>query len=65
MSGHGHGHSHDCGGGENDDHGHGPADRAAEYSLYSKIDTERVQCLNEAEDGSGKTVFKAWDKKAW
>lgn len=32
-------------------------------SLYQKIDTENLQCLNEAEDGSGKTVFKPWDER--
>ena len=33
------------------------------YSLYQKIDTEKLQCLNEAEDGSGKAVFKPWDER--
>ena len=33
------------------------------YSLYQKIDTEKLQCLNEAEEGSGKTVFKPWDER--
>lgn len=58
----GHGHSHGCGG--CDDHEHvTEAELAAEYSLYTKIDTHRVQCLNEAEEESGKLVFKAWDKR--
>ena len=63
--GHGHGHSHDCGGG----HSHNgiedvpDSERIAQYSLYSKIDLERVQCLNEVVDGSGKTVFKPWDQR--
>ncbi|KAK3089541.1 hypothetical protein FSP39_004413 [Pinctada imbricata] len=60
MSGHGHGHSH---GGCEHDHDHGPEDLSAQYSLYNKIDTEKVQCLNEAEDGSGKTVFKPWEQR--
>lgn len=61
MSGHGHGHSH---GGCEHDHDHAPdSDIAAQYSLYLKIDTERVQCLNEKEDGSAKYVFKPWDKR--
>ncbi|XP_050400553.1 PITH domain-containing protein 1 [Patella vulgata] len=58
----GHGHSHDCGKG----HSHPPvsdAERAAEYSLYKKIDTFNVECLNESLDGSGKTVFKPWDQR--
>ena len=32
-------------------------------SLYQKIDMERLECLNESEEGSGKTVFKAWDDR--
>ncbi|XP_060081574.1 PITH domain-containing protein 1-like [Ylistrum balloti] len=58
----GHGHSHGCGG--SDDHDHiTEAEKAAAYSLFLKIDTERVECLNEAVDGSGKDVFKPWDKR--
>lgn len=60
--GHGHGHGHNCG----DEHGHddvSDAERAAEFSLYMKIDTQRVECLNEVEEGSGKHVFKSWDQR--
>lgn len=32
-------------------------------SLYKKIDTDRVLCWNEAEEGTGKTVFKAWEDR--
>ena len=59
MAGHGHGacgHAH-----SNDDLEN--AERGAEFSLYLKIDNERVQCLNESVEGSGKTVFKPWDQK--
>ncbi|CAL8298774.1 unnamed protein product [Lota lota] len=65
MSGHGHGHG---GGG----HGHGsggceaehePAERGLEYGLYQRIDTEKLQCLNESRDGDGKLVFKPWDQR--
>lgn len=60
----GHGHSHGGCGGHDHDHDHvTDADRAAAYSLYLKIDTEKVQCLNEADDGSGKLVFKPWDQR--
>jgi hypothetical protein len=31
--------------------------------LYLKVDTERVQCLNEVVDGSAKTVFKPWHER--
>ena len=33
------------------------------YSLYKKIDIEKVQCLNESEEGAGKFVFKPWDER--
>ena len=61
MSGHGHSH-----GGCGHEHSHDDktdAERGNEFSLYLKIDTERVQCLNEALEGSGKDVFKPWDKR--
>ncbi|XP_052277272.1 PITH domain-containing protein GA19395-like isoform X2 [Dreissena polymorpha] len=62
MSGHGHSHSH--GGCSGHDHDHvSEADQAAAYSLYLKIDTERVQCLNESVEGSAKCVFKPWDQR--
>ena len=33
------------------------------YTLYTKIDLGKVQCLNECKEASGKVVFKAWDKR--
>lgn len=33
------------------------------YSLYSKIDLSKVECLNETTEGSGKTVFKPWEDR--
>ncbi|KAI1287693.1 putative PITH domain-containing protein [Halotydeus destructor] len=59
MAGHGHCHGQ-C------DHNHSdPAgdDRGVSFSLYTKIELDRVECLNEAVDGSGKTIFKAWDER--
>ncbi|EDW12950.1 PITH domain-containing protein CG6153 isoform X1 [Drosophila mojavensis] len=60
-----HGHSHD--------HGRGCSHEATdvdnalemgiEYSLYTKIDIENTECLNEETDGSGKTVFKPYEKR--
>ena len=38
-------------------------DFASLYTLYVKIDLEKVQCLNEDVEGSGKLVFKPWDKR--
>lgn len=59
MAGHSH---HDCGGGCS--HGvESTSDLGIQYSLYSKIDLDKVQCLNEATDGSGKLVFKPWDQR--
>jgi len=61
MSKHGHG-----GGSCGHSHSHddiSDAERGNQFSLYLKIDLERLQCLNESVDGSGKNVFKPWDKK--
>ena len=58
-----HGHGGGC------SHGHSHEDditdpaRGNQFSLYLKIDTEKVVCLNETDEGSGKTVFKPWDKR--
>ena len=56
-----HGHSHGS-------HDHGKAGLLGEelgfqYSLYQKIDLENVSCLNEEIEGSGKSVFKAWENR--
>ena len=58
MSGHGHSHGH-C----EHEAQEQPSDLGIEYSLYTKIDTENVQCLNEAVEGSGKKIFKPWEKR--
>ena len=73
---HGHGHSHGggCGGGGggggHHGHSHGPNDasdaenlRGQEFNLYLKIDMDTLTCLNEEEDGSGKTVFRAFEQR--
>jgi len=63
--GHGHGHHHPPGGSCSCEHNHDDdvAERGTLYSLYMNIDTERVRCLNEAHDGSAKTVFKPWHER--
>lgn len=38
-------------------------ENAAEWSLFSRIDLDNVQCLNEAVDGSGRKVFRAWEDR--
>ena len=34
-----------------------------EWSLFTKIDFQNLQCLNEEIDGSCKHVFRAWDDR--
>ena len=48
---------------EHHEHDHDSPELGTLYSLYTKIDTEKVECLNEEVDGSGKYVFKPWDKR--
>lgn len=55
-------HSHSCGD-EHHDHDHDGPDRGDEYTLYTQIDTEALQCLNEANPGSIKKIFKPHDSR--
>ncbi|XP_072742578.1 PITH domain-containing protein CG6153 [Anoplolepis gracilipes] len=32
-------------------------------SLYEKIDKDKIECLNESEEGSGVKVFKKWEER--
>ncbi|XP_077338197.1 PITH domain-containing protein 1 isoform X2 [Lithobates pipiens] len=57
-----HGHSHGGGCSCSAERSDGP-ERGLEYGLYQKIDLEKLQCLNESEEGSGKTVFRAWEER--
>ncbi|XP_011690667.1 PREDICTED: PITH domain-containing protein CG6153 [Wasmannia auropunctata] len=43
--------------------GHHTAELGASYSLFEKIDKDRVECLNELEEGSGIKVFKTWEDR--
>lgn len=55
-----HGHCHH----EHHDHDHSSSDELGiQYNLYEKIDKDNVQCLNESVEGSGKTVFKPWERR--
>lgn len=55
-------HHHDCG--EGCSHGtDSTGDLGVAYSLYTKIDIDKVECLNESSEGSGKKIFKSWDKR--
>lgn len=55
----GHGHGGCC------DHSGDSIDEtnSAAYSLYQKIDTQNLECLNELVDGSGVKVFKPWSER--
>ncbi len=39
------------------------ASLGVEYSLFRKINLDEVECLNEAEENSGRTVFKPWEQR--
>lgn len=45
------------------DHDHDSDELGIQYNLYEKIDKDNLQCLNESVEGSGKTVFKPWEKR--
>lgn len=34
-----------------------------QYSLYTKIDLDNLECLNETTDGSAKFIFKPYDER--
>lgn len=54
------GHRHGCDG----DHDHDETpEMGLQYSLYSKIDIDNLQCLNEAVEDSGKAIFKPWEER--
>lgn len=42
---------------------HDEVESGFRYNLYEKIDKDRVQCLNEYEEGTGVTVFKTWEER--
>ena len=65
SGGHGHGsggHGHGSGGCDGG-HDHSSPELGVMYSLYTRIDTMNVECLNEATADSGKKVFKAWEDR--
>lgn len=51
---------HHCDGSH--DHDETP-EKGIEYSLYEKIDKDNMECLNEAQDGSAKRIFKPWEER--
>lgn len=58
MGDHNHSHCEGC-----CDHSSSAVDLGVSYSLFSKIDMDKVQCLNEAQDDSVKSVFKPWSER--
>lgn len=42
---------------------HDTTELGVNYNLYEKIDKDKVQCLNEDEEGSGVKVFKTWENR--
>ncbi|XP_015607757.1 PITH domain-containing protein GA19395 [Cephus cinctus] len=42
---------------------HNEGELGVQYNLYTKIDMNNVECLNEYEEGSGVTVFKPWEDR--
>lgn len=57
---HNHGAGHSC---EGDHDHHDTPEMGLQYSLYSKIDKDNLECLNESTEGSGKLVFKPWEER--
>lgn len=42
---------------------HDATELGVSYTLYEKIDKDRVECLNEIVEGSGAKVFKTWEER--
>lgn len=61
MAGHGHHHGHCCH--EHKSIAQVDEDSANAFNLYLKIDTDRIVCLNEAVEDSGKHIFKPWSER--
>ncbi|KAM9321659.1 PITH domain-containing protein 1 [Gastrophryne carolinensis] len=57
-----HGHSHGGGCSCGAERSEAP-ERGVEYGLYQKIDLQKLQCLNESREGSGRSVFRAWEER--
>ncbi|XP_046857960.1 PITH domain-containing protein 1-like [Xenia sp. Carnegie-2017] len=53
----------DCDGHNCSGHNHISEEKGVQYSLFTKIDFTHVEVLNEAEEGTGKTVFKPWEER--
>lgn len=56
-------HSHDHGACAHEADGIDPLEMGLQYSLFQKIDMMNLECLNEAEEDSGKKVFKPYEMR--
>merc|ERR1712176_169981 len=54
---------HNHGGCEHGQAGAQGEESGVQYSLYLRIDKEKLTCLNETTENSGRTVFKAWEDR--
>lgn len=60
-----HDHDHDGNGacGHGVDHADHLKELGIQYSLYTKIDIDNLECLNESAEGSAKLVFKPYEER--
>lgn len=60
---HNHGHDHDHNHDHNHDHSvtHDGSIDGDRFSLYKRVDLDRVICLNESQPNSGRHVLRPWD----
>uniref|UniRef100_A0A1B0CV69 PITH domain-containing protein n=1 Tax=Lutzomyia longipalpis TaxID=7200 RepID=A0A1B0CV69_LUTLO len=54
-------HSHCCNHGSSG--GVDPNEIGINYSLYTKIDLDNVECLNESVENSGKLIFRSYEER--
>lgn len=60
---HSHDHSHGGGCSHEATDDIDPNEMGIQYGLFSKIDLANLECLNETEDGSGRTVFRPYEHR--
>ncbi|CAG9771765.1 unnamed protein product [Ceutorhynchus assimilis] len=48
---------------EDPNHQHDDPELGIQYSLYKKININDLVCLNESVEGSGRSIFKAWENR--
>lgn len=58
-----HDHDHDGACGHGVDDSDYLKELGIQYSLYTKIDIDNLECLNESNEGSAKLVFKPYEER--